>query len=75
VVDVLSPLAVEPPLHQAAATQWFPTTPLRILIVDDNLDSADMIATLLQFAGHETLAAHDGSAAGSWPESAPQISP
>ena len=41
----------------------FATTPLRILIVDDNRDSADMLATLLQFAGHETFAAHDGLAA------------
>jgi len=43
--------------------QSVPTTPLRILIVDDNHDSADMLAMLLQFAGHETFAAHDGSAA------------
>jgi CheY-like chemotaxis protein len=41
-------------------TQSGPTTPLRILIVDDNNDSAEMLATLLQFAGHETFAAHDG---------------
>jgi CheY-like chemotaxis protein len=33
------------------------------LIVDDNHDSADMLATLLQFAGHETFTAHDGLAA------------
>jgi CheY-like chemotaxis protein len=33
------------------------------LIVDDNHDSTDMLATLLQFAGHETFAAHDGSTA------------
>jgi len=34
--------------------------PLQFLIVDDNHDSADMLATWLQFAGHETFAAHDG---------------
>ena len=38
-------------------------TPLRILIVDDNHDSADMLATLLKFSGHETHTAHDGMAA------------
>ena len=41
-------------------TQPVPATPRRILIVDDNHDSADMLATLLQFAGHETFVAADG---------------
>ena len=45
-----------------AATQPRPTTPLRILIVDDNHDSADMLATWLQFAGHETFAAVEAAA-------------
>ena len=35
-------------------------TKLRILIVDDNWDAADMLAMLLQFSGHETHTAHDG---------------
>ena len=35
-------------------------TPLRILVVDDNHDSADMMAVLLRLAGHETHLAHDG---------------
>jgi two-component system, chemotaxis family, CheB/CheR fusion protein len=48
---------------QLTQAQPVPTPSLRILIVDDNHDSADMLATLLQFAGHETFAAHDGSAA------------
>ena len=37
--------------------------PLRILIVDDNRDSADMLATLLTFSGHDTYTANDGLAA------------
>jgi CheY-like chemotaxis protein len=37
--------------------------PLRILIVDDNRDSAVMLATLLTFSGHETHIEHDGLAA------------
>ena len=48
---------------QPTVTQSVPTTPLRILIVDDNHDSAEMLATLLQFTGHETFVAHDGLAA------------
>jgi hypothetical protein len=35
-------------------------TGLRILIVDDNPDAADMLAMLLQLSGHETHTAHDG---------------
>jgi len=59
------PLAVEAdtPSSIPAPTPSVATSPLRILIVDDNHDSADMLATLLQFAGHETFAAHDGLAA------------
>ena len=38
-------------------------TPLRILVVDDNRDSADMLAMLLKFSGHETHTEHDGLAA------------
>jgi len=45
------------------APQCAPTTPLRILIVDDNRDSADMVAALLNFTGHETFTANDGLAA------------
>jgi PAS domain S-box-containing protein len=47
----------------AAPGDPVPTQPLRILIVDDNRDSADMLAMLLKFTGHETFTAHDGAAA------------
>jgi two-component system, chemotaxis family, CheB/CheR fusion protein len=59
------PLAVDTdtPASRPTATQAVQITPLRILIVDDNHDSADMLAMLLQFAGHETFAVHDGLAA------------
>jgi CheY-like chemotaxis protein len=33
---------------------------LRILVVDDNRDAADMLAMLLGFSGHDTHVAHDG---------------
>lgn len=35
----------------------------RVLIVDDNRDSAETLATLLQIGGNETRTAHDGLAA------------
>jgi two-component system, chemotaxis family, CheB/CheR fusion protein len=56
------PIAVETdtPASRPMAAQSVATTPLRILIVDDNRDSADMLATLLKFTGHETFTAHDG---------------
>ncbi len=33
---------------------------LRILVVDDNVDSADSLALLLELGGHEVRTAHDG---------------
>jgi len=40
-----------------------PTTNRRILIVDDNFDSAESLATLLEITGNNTSMAHDGLAA------------
>jgi CheY-like chemotaxis protein len=59
------PIAVEKDAlpFRPTATASAATTPLRILIVDDNRDSADMLAMLLKFTGHETYTAHDGLAA------------
>lgn len=37
-----------------------PTVPRRILVVDDNRDSADSLALLLKLMGHEVATAHDG---------------
>ena len=37
-----------------------PTTPHRILVVDDNRDSADSLAALLRVMGNETHTAYDG---------------
>ena len=36
---------------------------LRILVVDDNADSASSLATLLELSGHETRMSHDGEGA------------
>jgi CheY-like chemotaxis protein len=35
----------------------------RILVVDDNVDSAEMMRTMLQSVGHEVTIAHDGAEA------------
>ena len=36
---------------------------MKILVVDDNVDSAESLALLLSMGGHETQVAHDGAAA------------
>jgi CheY-like chemotaxis protein len=38
-------------------------TKLRVLIVDDNRDSADTLALMLKITGHETHTAYDGQEA------------
>jgi signal transduction histidine kinase/ActR/RegA family two-component response regulator len=40
-----------------------PRKPKRILIVEDQLDAAEMLASLLRLDGHEVRAAHDGPSA------------
>lgn len=53
-------------LTTAATVQPEPkpiSDPLRVLIVDDNKDAADMLTTLLQLSGHDVHAVHDGAAA------------
>jgi CheY-like chemotaxis protein len=37
--------------------------PLRILVVDDHVDGAEMLAAVLRLAGHDVHLAHDGRAA------------
>ena len=46
------------PLDEATVAR--PTAAYRILVVDDNVDSAESLATLLTIMGHETRMAHDG---------------
>jgi CheY-like chemotaxis protein len=36
---------------------------VRVLVVDDNRDAADMLATALRVFGHEAVVAHDGEEA------------
>jgi CheY-like chemotaxis protein len=46
-----------PALHAGAGA------PLRVLVVDDNVDAAKMLGHLLTMAGHQVSLAHDGPAA------------
>ena len=39
------------------------SSPLRILVVDDNQDSAETLALLLTFSGHDVRVAHEGDTA------------
>ncbi|MCC2956482.1 response regulator [Massilia sp. IC2-477] len=40
-----------------------PVGPLRVLVVDDNVDAAEMLAALLEIGGHRVTLAHDGAGA------------
>ncbi|HEX4069743.1 MAG TPA: ATP-binding protein, partial [Planctomycetaceae bacterium] len=60
------------PIHkkQASAPEIICTDPerisnpqYRILVVDDNVDAAEMLSTLLQLDGHQVWTAHDGKTA------------
>lgn len=66
------PLAVDPerPLTQHGRTAS--AHALRILLTDDNVDAATMVAMLLRKAGHEVVVAHSG-----WEalEKGPQLEP
>jgi PAS domain S-box-containing protein len=42
------------------ADELGPGVPRRVLVVEDNRDTAATLATLLEMAGHETRVAHDG---------------
>ena len=59
------PVLLEAPLPESAAQVEPPAaaTARRIVVVDDNRDSADSLAMLLETMGHETHTAYDGMAA------------
>jgi PAS domain S-box-containing protein len=57
------PLLPQAEVQHAAAValaQPAPPRPLRIMIVDDNVDAAQMLAILLEMAGHQVQLAHTG---------------
>jgi DNA-binding response OmpR family regulator len=57
-------LPVSPPTLPAsrdvARAEPAPTVSRKVLVVDDNVDSAESLATLLRLSGHDALLAHDG---------------
>lgn len=55
--DVLTTASV------SSASSMPVSEPLRVLIVDDNKDAAEMLRTMLQLSGHAVDAVHDGEAA------------
>ena len=61
------PILIEPPLSEASSQPMAigpaVTVRRRILVVDDNQDSAEMLTTLLTIQGHEVRMVHDGVAA------------
>lgn len=55
------PIVIEKPNPEPISTsKESHATNRRILVVDDNADNADSLATLLAFTGNETLTAYDG---------------
>ncbi len=66
------PIVIEAPSNErptpddndpAPGTLGTRAAPRRILVVDDNCDSANSLAQLLNMSGHQTEVAHDGPAA------------
>jgi PAS domain S-box-containing protein len=57
------PLVAREPEADAAASVEIAPHPLRILVVDDNVDMARSLARLLEQAGNAVTTAHDGHAA------------
>lgn len=55
-IPMTSQTPAQPPIPIAAAI----TGPTRILVVDDNIDSAMTLAMLVRLNGHDAVLAHDG---------------
>jgi CheY-like chemotaxis protein/two-component sensor histidine kinase len=63
VVRLPAALDVAHVAQPAASETYTSSVTHRILVVDDNEDSADSLAILLQMTGHEVFIAHDGHSA------------
>ncbi|MEO6436259.1 MAG: response regulator [Tepidisphaeraceae bacterium] len=63
--SVVADAAVPAPTEKAAGPLGMPTPTgaLKILVVDDNHDSAETLAALLSLHGHDVRTAHDGATA------------
>jgi len=54
------PISVDPPASVEKPAPPAPSGKLRILVVDDNHDAADMLAMMLRLSGHTISTAYDG---------------
>jgi two-component system CheB/CheR fusion protein len=63
--EIVAPALVAPPTprKRAAPPPRGASAPRRVLVVDDNVDSAESMALLLSLKGYEVATAHDGPAA------------
>jgi PAS domain S-box-containing protein len=61
-LPVMPPPESQPPSAPPAPVPLV-TPPLRVLVVDDNVDTAESLTMLVQALGHDVRTTHDGSAA------------
>jgi CheY-like chemotaxis protein len=61
-LPVMPPPESQPPSAPTAPVPLV-TPPLRVLVVDDNVDTAESLTMLVQALGHDVRTTHDGSAA------------
>ena len=65
---------MHPETRPAGSAEAGSAEPLRLLVVDDNVDAAQSLATLLELSGHSVGVAFDGlEALASAVEFAPQV--
>lgn len=57
----VGPVQVKACMEEAHDAGGAASRGMRILIVDDNVDAADMLAMLLEAAGHEVIVEHNGT--------------
>ena len=62
-LPVVAAAGAPQPTSSAAAAGERNTRPLRVLVVDDNVDTVVSFSTLLKAAGHDVRLAHDGPTA------------
>jgi PAS domain S-box-containing protein len=54
---------ISPPVAQSAPMAGAAPRQLSILVVDDNVDAAEILVTLLEYSGHAVTMVHDGTGA------------
>jgi PAS domain S-box-containing protein len=57
-----SPSSAASPVHRQEAFANLPPASLRVLVVEDNLDSAESMALLMRMSSHDVRVAHSGPA-------------